>query len=220
MLQDLRFRLRAFFRKDVMDLELNEELRFHFENEVEKYKRAGMGEDAARRRARLAFGGQVQIREDCQDARGVSFLETTIEDARYSLRTMRKNSGFFGIAALTLALGIGASIAVFSLVNTILLKPLPYPNANRVVMLWREGPLAGIGDMPWAPNEYSILARAATAFQNLGAFKKESFNLTGSSSPELLEGVRASTGFFPALGYRRRWDALSPLKKTSQAMIM
>jgi putative ABC transport system permease protein len=113
---------------------------------------------------------------------------------------MRKNSGLFSIAALTLALGIGASVAVFSLVNTILLKPLPYPNANRVVMLWREGPLAGIGDMPWAPNEYSILARAATAFQNLGAFKKESFNLTESSSPELLEGVRASAGFFPVLG--------------------
>jgi predicted permease len=200
MLQDLRFRLRALFQKKAMDLELNEELRFHFENEVEKYKRAGMSEDAARRRARLFFGGQEQIREDCQDARGVSFLETTIQDVRYSLRAMRKNPGFFSIAALTLALGIGASTAVFSLVNTILLKPLPYPNANRVVMLWREGPLAGIGDMPWAPGEYSILARAATAFQNLGAFKKDSFNLTGLSNPELLEGVRASAGFFPALG--------------------
>jgi predicted permease len=204
MLQDLRFRFRALFRKNVMDMELNEELRFHLENEVEKYKRAGMSDDAARRHARLAFGEQVKIREDCQEARGISFVETTIQDVRYSLRTMRKNYGFFSIAALTLALGIGASIAVFSLVNTILLKPLPYPNANRVVMLWREGPLAGIGDMPWAPGEYSILARVATAFQNLGAFKKDSFNLTGSSSPELLEGVRASAGFFPALG-------LSPL---------
>jgi predicted permease len=200
MLQDLRFRLRALFQKNAMDLELNEELRFHFENEVEKHKRAGMREDAARRRARLAFGGQEQIREDCQDARGISFLETTIQDVRYSLRAMRKDPGFFGIAALTLALGIGASTAVFSLVNTILLKSLPYPNANRVVMLWREGPLAGIGDIPWAPGEYSILARAATAFQNLGAFKKDSFNHTGLSNPELLEGVRASAGFFPVLG--------------------
>jgi predicted permease len=200
MLQDLRFRFRAFFQKNVMDVELDDELRFHFEHETEKYRRSGMSEEQARRRARLAFGGQEQIREDCQDARGISLLETTIQDVRYSLRAMRNNPGFFGIAALTLALGIGASTAVFSLVNTILLKPLPYPNANRVVMLWREGPLAGIGDMPWAPNEYSILARAATAFQNLGAFKKESFNLTGSSSPELLEGVRASAGFFPALG--------------------
>jgi predicted permease len=200
MLHDLRFRFRALFQKNVMDVELDDELRFHFEHETEKYRRSGMSEEQARRRARLAFGGQEQIREDCQDARGISFLETTIQDVRYSLRAMRKNPGFFGIAALTLALGIGASTAVFSLVNTILLKPLPYPNANRVVMLWREGPLAGIGDMPWAPGEYSILARAATAFQNLGAFKKDSFNLRGASSPELLEGVRASAGFFPVLG--------------------
>ena len=73
----------------------------------------------------------------------------------------RKNPGFFVIVSLTLALGIGASAAVFSLVNTILLKPLPYPNADSVVMLWREGPLAGLGDIPFAPNEYSILARTA-----------------------------------------------------------
>ena len=200
MLQDLRFRLRALFHKNVMERELNEELRFHFEHEVEKYKRAGMSDEDATHRARLAFGGHEQVTEDCRDARGMSFLETTIQDLRYSLRAMRKSPGFFVIATLTLALGIGASTAVFSLVNTILLKPLPYPNANRVVMLWREGVLAGIGDMPWAAGEYSILAKTATAFQNLGAFKKDSFNLTGSSSPELLEGVRASAGFFPALG--------------------
>ena len=200
MLQDLRFRLRALFQKNVMDLELNDELRFHFENEVEKYKRAGMREDEARRRARLAFGGYTQIKEACQDARGIGLLETTVQDTRYSLRAMRKNLGFFSIAAFTLALGIGASIAVFSLVNAILLKPLPYPNANRVLMLWREGPLAGIGDMPWAPGEYIVLARSVTAFQNLGAFKKDSFNFTGASNSELFEGVRASVGFFPALG--------------------
>ena len=200
MLQDLRFRLRALFQKNVMDLELSEEIQFHFENEIEKYRHAGMSEDAARRRARLVFGGQEKIREDCQEVRGVSFLEATIQDLRYSLRAMRKNPGFFSIAVLTLALGIGASTAVFSIVNTILLKPLPYPNANRVIMLWREGPLAGVGDFPWAPDEYNFLAKTATAFQNLGAFKKDSFNLTGSSSPALLEGVRASAGFFPALG--------------------
>ncbi len=200
MLHDLRFRLRALFRKSVVELELSEELRFHFDHEVEKYKRSGMSEKEAMRRARLAFGGQEQVKEACREARGISSLETTVQDVRYSFHAMRKNPGFFIIAALTLALGIGASTSVFSLVNTILLKPLPYPNADRVMMLWREGPLDGIGDMPWAPGEYSILARTETAFQNLGAFEKASFNLTGTSSPELLEGIRASAGFFPALG--------------------
>jgi predicted permease len=200
MLNDLRFRLRALFRRDAVEAELDQELRFHFENEVEKNRRAGMTPGEALRRARLSFGGQDQAKEDCREARGTSLVEATIQDVRYSVRAMCKSPSFFFIAALTLALGIGASTAVFSLVNTILLKPLPYPNANRILMLWREGPLVGIGDMPWAPGEYSILAREATVFQNLGAFKKDSFNLTGSSNPELLEGVRASAGFFPALG--------------------
>jgi predicted permease len=200
MLNDLRFRLRALFRRNAVEAELNEELVFHFEHEVEKNKRLGMTSKEATRRARLAFGGQEQVKEDCREARGTSLVETTIQDVRYSVRAMRKNPGFFAIAGLTLALGIGASTAVFSLVNTILLKPLPYPNADRVMMLWREGPLAGVGDMPFAPGEYSILARAQTSFQKLGAFKKDSFNLTGASTPELLEGVRATAGFFPALG--------------------
>jgi predicted permease len=200
MLHDLRFRLRALFRKNVVEQELNEELGFHFEHEVEKYRRAGMSEEEAVRRARLAFGGQEQVKEDCRDARGISFLETTIQDLRYSLRAMRRNPGFFALASLTLALGIGASTAVFSVVDTILLRPLPYPHAGQVMMLWREGPLDGIGDMVWSPVEYSLLVRTETVFQHLGAFKKASFNLTGASSPELLEGVRASAGFFPALG--------------------
>ena len=130
-------------------------------------------------------------------------LETPLQDLRYSLRVLRKNPGFSIIAALTLALGIGASTAVFSLVNTILLKPLPYPNASRVVMPWRVGPFGsfyGTDNLPWSLREFRKLVDTETVFQSLGAFKKDSFNLTGSASPELLEGVRASVGFFSTLG--------------------
>ncbi len=81
----------------------------------------------------LSFGGNEQVRENCREARGASLLETSLQDIRYDLRVHRNNPGFFLIAALALALGIGASTAVFSLANTILLKPLPYPNAGRVV---------------------------------------------------------------------------------------
>ncbi|MGB6130323.1 MAG: ABC transporter permease [Acidobacteriaceae bacterium] len=200
MWNDLNFRLRALFRRKAMESELNEELSFHFEHEIEKYRQAGMSEEEAIRQARLVFGGQTQIKEDCREARGVHLLETTVQDVHYGFRAMRKNPGFFAIATLTLALGIGASVAVFSLVNTILLKPLPYPNADRVLMLWREGPLAGIGDMPWAPQEYNALTSAQVTFQKISAFRKDSFNLTGLGNPQLLEGVRASGGFFPTLG--------------------
>ena len=200
MFHDLRIRLRSLFRKASVELELREELSFHFDREVEKLERSGMAHHEAMRRARLTFGGEEQIKELCREARGTQLLETTIQDIRYGLRAMRKAPGFYAIAVLTLALGIGASTAVFSIVDSILLKPLPYPNAERVMMLWRKGPIAGIGDFPWSPLEYSIFAGTETAFQNVGAFKKESFNLTGVDSPQLLEGVRTTAGFFPVMG--------------------
>jgi putative ABC transport system permease protein len=109
----------------------------------------------------------------------------------------------FIIAALTLALGIGASTAVFSLVNTILLKSSPYPNASRVVVPWRVPPIGSAwdtGNFPWGDAEFVQLTQTNTVFQNLGAFRKDNFNLTGSANPEYLEGVRASAGLFPALG--------------------
>ena len=203
MLNDFSFRVRSLFRRNAMETELEQELRFHFEHEVEKYTRAGMTAEEARRQARLSFGGHEQVKEDCREARGTNLLETLYQDIRYGLRVFRKNPSFSIIAMLTLALGIGASTAVFSLVNTILLKPLPYPNASRIVMPWRSNLVDstfGSESFPWQPLEFSQLQGTATAFQNLGAFKKDEFNLTGSGSPELLEGVRASAGFFPALG--------------------
>jgi predicted permease len=200
MFNDLRIRLRSIFRKDAVEAELNEELRFHFDHEVEKLIHRGMTREEATRHARLAFGGEELVKQTCREARGTQLVDTSVQDLRYGLRAMRKNPGFFSIAALTLALGIGASTAVFSVVNSALLKKPPYPNAGQLVMLWREGPFAGIGEFPWAPGEYSLLAQSNSVFQNLAAFKKESFNLTGVDNPQLLEGVRASAGFFPALG--------------------
>ena len=110
-----------------------------------------------------------------------------------------------------LALGIGVSTAVFSLVNTILLKPMPYPKAGQIVVLWRTGPLdasfTGPDKWPWAPTELKSLQQTSSVFQNLGAFKKESFNLTGSSDPVLLEGVRVRPDCSRPWVHRRCWDA-------------
>jgi predicted permease len=130
-------------------------------------------------------------------------LETTLQDIRYSLRVHRKSPGFFLITAITLALGIGASTAVFSLVNAILLNPLPYPNGSRVMIPWRHGPIGstfGSDDFPWAPADYALFTQTQKVFEESGAFKKDAFNLTGIGNPELLEGVRASAGLFPTLG--------------------
>jgi len=203
MLNDLRFRLRALFRRNVMEEELEQEVRFHFEQAVEKHLRAGMSREEAMRRARLTFGGHEQVKEDCREARGTSLIETLLQDIQYGLRVHLKSPSFFVIAALTLALGIGASTAVFSLVNTILLKSSPYPNASRVVVPWRVPPAGSAWEtrnFPWSDAEFVQLIQTNMVFQNLGAFRKDNFNLTGSANPEYLEGVRASAGLFPALG--------------------
>ncbi len=107
------------------------------------------------------------------------------------------------IAMITLALGIGASTAVFVVVNTILLKPLPYPESQRIVFPWRQAPPGlnlGYNEIPWGVPSYRLMMQNLSSFESLGAFKSDSFNLTGSGDPALLQGLRASSGFFPALG--------------------
>jgi predicted permease len=203
MLSDFRFRLRALFRRRVVETELEQELRFHFEHEVEKNKSRGMTSEEALRRARLSFGGHDQIKEDCRETRGTLLLESCLHDIRYSFRVLCKNPGFTIIAVLTLSLGVGASVIIYSLVDTILLRQLPYPNASRVAMLWQVAPAGsffGTQSIPWEPQEFRLLGKTSTAFQNLGAFKKQSLNLTGVIPPERLEGARVSAGFFPTLG--------------------
>jgi hypothetical protein len=126
-----------------------------------------------------------------------------LSDLRLRLRVLCKNPGFAIVAVLTLSLGVGSSAIIYSLVDTILLRPLPYPNAGRVAMLWQVAPAGsffGTRSIPWEPREFRLPGKASTAFQNLGAFKKQFFNLAGVTPPERLEGVRVSAGFFPALG--------------------
>src|SRR5271167_656804 len=125
------------------------------------------------------------------------------QDLKYGLRIHAKTVGFTLVAVFTLALGIGASTAVFSVVNAIMLKPLPYANSQRIVIPWRLAPAGlnlGYNEIPWGLRSSQLMVQDSKTFQSLGAFKSDSFNLTGRGDPALLEGVRASAGFFPSLG--------------------
>ncbi len=203
MLDDLRFRLRGLFRRDAVERELEEELRAHVEHEVERQVEAGVPPAEARRRAALSLGGVAQVQEECRDARGVRMLETAARDVRQALRLLRKEPGFAIVAVSTLALGIGASAAVFSVIDAVLLAPLPYPEAERIVVPWRRAPIAevfGNDQLPWGARDFQLLAASAKTFSSLAAFKPASFNLTGTGEPERLDGIRASAQFFETLG--------------------
>ena len=154
MLTHLLYRLRVLFRGQRMDSEVDEELRVHLEYEVEKLRRTGVPPDQAMRRARLALGGTEQVKQQVRESRGTKFLEEVMQDLRYALRSFAKTPGTTALILLSLAIGICANTAVFTFTSALLLNPLPYPNPDRLTVLWLRSPGIGIlQDWP-SPGQY------------------------------------------------------------------
>jgi predicted permease len=200
MLSDLLFRLRALFSHKTVDEELDEELRAHFEQEAEKFVKRGLSQDEAARQARLAFGGLDQVKEECRKARGVSWIETTIADVGYGLRVLRKNKSFTAVTVLTLALGIGASTAIFSLVNAVLLRPLPYGDPEHLVFVGTD---AKDADRAIAYKHYEGWRQSSKSLEDIAIFYRNSgwSRVTlAVDEPEFAQGTFASANFFSVMG--------------------
>jgi putative ABC transport system permease protein len=201
-------RIQGWIARRQADVEFSEELREHLEMLTEENMRRGMALEEARRAARVRLGGIMQLRETNRELQGWSGAETLFQDVRYALRTLRKNPGFAAVCVLTLGLGIGASTAIFSVVNSVLLRPLPYPNHERLVRIEERHPASnglGAAGLDFANATYGTfndLERTATTIENAAAFREWSFNLTGDGEPEQVAGALVSGNFFAALGSR------------------
>jgi predicted permease len=200
MLSDLAFRLRSLFRRQRVEIELDDELRFHFEQQVEKYVRLGLTREEALRRARMSIGGMDQVKEECRDARGVRLMENLVQDLRYAVRMLRKKPTFTIVAVLTLALGIGANTAIFSIVNAVLLRNLPYSNPDRLVRIIFSNPGVGLRDVPFSVPELDDLRTRAGVFDDVSAIGGGNVNLTGANQPERLDFVVSHPNYFSMLG--------------------
>jgi putative ABC transport system permease protein len=201
MLSDLRFRARALFRRAAVEAELDGELRAHLAWLIRKHEERGLPPEEAARQARLEFGGLEQVRAECRDARGVGLVDAFTQDIRYAARVLRKDLSFTLLAAITLALGVGATTAVFGVVDAVLLKPLPYHAAERLAFAWGVPPRGidvGFDVMPWGRLQFLAFAEQSRTFGELGAFLGSSFNLTGAGEPARFDGARVSAGFFRA----------------------
>jgi predicted permease len=199
MLNTLKTRLRAMLRKSEMERELDEELRHHIERQTEQNIRLGMNPEEARSAARKAFGGVEQAKERSRDARGVRWLEELWQDLRFSTRMLAKNPGFTLVAVITLALGIGANTAIFSLIDSVLLKLLPVKDPAQLVTLANT---TGAGEKghPFSYPLYQDLRERNQVFAGILAYSGVALNLSGNGQKERVAGQLVSGNFFSVLG--------------------
>ncbi|MEX2302370.1 MAG: ABC transporter permease [Bryobacterales bacterium] len=192
-------RLRSLTRWHVLDHEMDEELRFHIERQIEQNIARGMAPKEARYAALREFGGVARIQEECRDQRGVGFVETLFRDAAYALRVLRKSPGFTAVAVLSLALGIGANTAIFSLINALLLKSLPVHNPAQLVQ-FDHANLENEGMTSFPYPFYRDFRDSNTVFSDLMCVSFANTGLRLDGGIERLRGEMVSGNFFQALG--------------------
>jgi putative ABC transport system permease protein len=181
-----------------VEQELDEELRYHLEQSIESYVGRGMSRDDARYAALRDFGGLDQQKEQCRDTRGVNLIEHAIQDLRYALRILALKPAFTVAAVSVLALGIGANTAIFSVVNAVLLQPLPYPHADRLVQLMLSSPSWALGQKSDAVSipQFNAWRTERGVFHTVAAYDRRStaVNLTGGDRAEQVKALRVSAG--------------------------
>jgi len=199
----LRLRFRSLFRRGAVEQDLERELRFHLDQETEANEDIGLTSTDARLAALRRLGGVAQIQEECRDMRRTTVVENFLQDIRYAFRTLRKSPGFALVTVLTLALSIGANSAIFSVIDGVLLRPLPYPHADRIVRIFfrsREFP-----KFPFNPWDLRDIRDRNRTFDALAGITRNDRQLSGIGRPERLASFAVTAGYFRVLGVSPRF---------------
>ncbi len=183
-----------------MESSLNEELQHHLERQIVQNIKEGMCPEEARYAALKDFGGIEQAKEQCREARGVRPIEDLWQDLRYGLRQLSKRPAFAILAVLTLALGIGATTTIFTVAYTVLIKPLPYKNADKAVYVWARNQRESLNQGFLNYSEVIDYRQRLQSFEYLAGYTTVVTNLTGAGEPERIEGFTVATDFFRVLG--------------------
>jgi predicted permease len=193
---------RRFIKRAQEDAELRKELESYIEITTEDYIAQGMGEEEARKAARRKLGNLTRIREEVYEMNTANFVEGMTQDLRYAARMLRLNPAFSITAILTLALGIGATTAIFSVVNGVVIKPLPYPESEAVVTVTHSAVFGNVRgrDFPFSPQMLAVYAADNQTFQELGLWTLAHAAVTGRTTPEVAVALRVTQGTLPALG--------------------
>jgi predicted permease len=186
-------------RKRMLE-DLDQDIRDHIQRETQDNVERGMPLEEARYAAMRKFGNITRVKEETRAVWSFVWLEQLLQDTRFGLRMLRKSSGFTAVAILTLALGIGASTSIFSVVNAVLLGHLPYKDPGRLAMIWGTNARRGSNETPVSPGDYSEWKKRNTAFQDMAPSYDDEVTLTGAGNPQLLVGYAFSANYFSILG--------------------
>jgi putative ABC transport system permease protein len=196
----LPLRLRSLFQRNQVEEELSEEFQYHLEQKTKEYAASGMAIEEARRKARREFGGIEQSKENCRDTRRVSYIQDLLQDLGFGLRMLRNSPAFALVAILTLALGIGANTAIFSVIHGVLLKPLPFPQQDQLMTIWEKRDDGGRSNTSWA--NFMDWNKLNHSFTGIAAVSFWSPTFVGAHDAETLVGFRTSSTLFDLLGVK------------------
>src|SRR5579864_8562859 len=198
----LRSVISALFHRSLVEKEIEEELHAHIQDRANDLERSGVPRAEAERRARLEFGGYQKFKEEIREAQGTRFLETLIQDLRYALRMLRKSPGFTAVAVLTLALGIGANTAIFSLVDAVMLRMLPVQNPEQLARILFRSPASPRPRQSATNPIWEQVRDHQDAFSGVIAWSPQMFDLAAGGEVNNVNGIYASGDYFTVLGVR------------------